>query len=106
MKNLPFPKSLLDFQRLFGNNEACAKYLEQVRWPDGWACPHCQDKTDPIRISTRPHVLRCRAYRKETRLTAGTVMQDSHTELLTWFWGAYLVTSLTPGMSAVQFQQV
>ena len=27
-------------------------------------------------------------------------MQDSHCSLLTGFWGAYLVASLTPGISA------
>jgi transposase-like protein len=32
-------------------------------------------------------------------------MQDSHSDLLTWFWGAYLVSSMTPGMSATQFQR-
>lgn len=32
-------------------------------------------------------------------------MQDSHCSLLTWFWGAYLVASLTPGISATQFQR-
>jgi hypothetical protein len=32
-------------------------------------------------------------------------MQDSHTRLSVWFWGAYLASSLTPGMSAVQFQR-
>ena len=26
--------------------------------------------------------------------------------LCTWFWGAFLVTSLTPGMSALQFQKM
>lgn len=36
---------------------------------------------------------------------AGTVMQDSHTPMSVWFWGAYLLSSLTPGMSAVQFQR-
>ena len=36
---------------------------------------------------------------------AGTIMQDSHTPLSTWFWGAYLVTTQTPGQSAVQFQR-
>jgi len=36
---------------------------------------------------------------------AGTVMQDSHTPMSVWFWGAYLLASLTPGMSAVQFQR-
>ena len=35
----------------------------------------------------------------------GTVMQDTKTPLTTWFWGAYLVSTLTPGMSAVQFQR-
>lgn len=32
-------------------------------------------------------------------------MQSSHTPLSTWFWGAYLMTTQTPGMSAVQFQR-
>ena len=32
-------------------------------------------------------------------------MERSHTPLSVWFWGAYLVSSQTPGMSAVQFQR-
>lgn len=32
-------------------------------------------------------------------------MQASHTPLSTWFWGAYLVTTQTPGQSALQFQR-
>jgi len=32
-------------------------------------------------------------------------MERTHTPLLVWFWAAYLVTSQTPGMSAVQFQR-
>jgi transposase-like protein len=32
-------------------------------------------------------------------------MERSHTPLSVWFWGAYLVASQTPGMSAVQFQR-
>jgi len=33
-------------------------------------------------------------------------MQNSKMSLCTWFWGAFLVTSLTPGMSALQFQKM
>ena len=33
-------------------------------------------------------------------------MQKSHVPLNTWFWGAFLVTSLTPGLSALQFQKM
>jgi hypothetical protein len=36
---------------------------------------------------------------------SGTVMQSSHTALSTWFWAAYLVTTQTPGQSALQFQR-
>jgi transposase-like protein len=32
-------------------------------------------------------------------------MQSTHTALSTWFWGAYLVTTQTPGQSALQFQR-
>jgi len=32
-------------------------------------------------------------------------MERSHTPLNIRFWGAYLVTSQTPGVSAVQFQR-
>jgi len=48
---------------------------------------------------------RCPACRKDAYLTAGTVMQDTRTPLSTWFWGAYLMTTQTPGMSAAQFQR-
>lgn len=105
MPDLQFPTSLPDFQRLFPDNTACATYLEKIRWNSGFVCPSCGFAAAPGRISTRPHVLRCRKCLKETRITAGTVMQDSHSPLLTWFWGAYLVASLTPGISAVQFQR-
>jgi len=32
-------------------------------------------------------------------------MKSSHTPLSSWFWGAYLVTTQTPGQSALQFQR-
>ena len=32
-------------------------------------------------------------------------MERSHTLLSVWFWAAHLMTSQTPGMSAVQFQR-
>ena len=37
--NLRFPQSLPDFQRLFPDDGACAAYLENARWSDGFVCP-------------------------------------------------------------------
>ena len=103
--DLPFPRSLPEFQRLFPDDAACAAYLERARWSDGFICLRCETVGEPYRYSARPGVLCCRACRRETRLTAGTVMERTHTPLSVWFWAAYLVASQTPGMSAVQFQR-
>ena len=38
-------------------------------------------------------------------MTAGTVMHRSKQPLTLWFYAAYLVSTLTPGVSALQFQK-
>ena len=103
--DLSFPRSLPEFQRLFPDDTACAVYLEMARWGDGFVCPHCQTAGEPFRFTSRPGVLHCRKCRRDTGLTAGTVMERTHTPLSVWFWAAYLVASPTPGMSATQFQR-
>lgn len=103
--DLPFPGSLPEFQQLFPDDLACAAYLEAIRWPEGFVCQWCGEAGEPYRFKARPHVLVCRKCKKDNRIMAGTVMQDSHTLLSVWFWAAYLVSTHTPGMSAVQFQR-
>jgi len=101
-----FPTSLPEFQKVFPDDHACSKYLEAIRWPSGFTCPKCGALGEPYRFATRSSiVLRCRQCKKNASLTAGTVMQSTHTPLSTWFWGAYLVTTQTPGQSALQFQR-
>lgn len=99
------PRSMLDFQRMFPNEAACADYMERVRWPDGFVCPSCGTKGEPYRFAAHPAILECRACKKETSLTAGTVMHKTKQPLQLWFNAAYLVTTQTPGMSALQFQR-
>lgn len=105
VEDIDFPSSLPEFQRLFPDDAACAAYLERIRWEHGFQCPHCQATAEPYRFITRPGVLRCKTCRRDVALTAGTVMHRTHTPLSIWFWGAYLVSSITPGISAVQFQR-
>jgi hypothetical protein len=101
-----FPTSLPEFQKVFPDDQACAKYLESLRWPNGFVCPKCSVAGPPYRFATRSSVvLRCRKCKKNTSLTANTIMHASHTPLSTWFWGAYMVTTQTPGQSALQFQR-
>ena len=35
------PRSLTEFEQRFGDEDACAEYLAEARWPDGFVCPGC-----------------------------------------------------------------
>lgn len=101
-----FPTTLPEFQSVFPDGGACAAYLERLRWPGGFACPKCGTVAAPYRFAKRSSVvLRCRSCKADASLTAGTVLQATRTPLAIWFWGAYLVTTQTPGQSALQFQR-
>ena len=100
--DLPRPRSLLEFTRLFATDEACAEYLFKVRWPNGFVCPKCgSTKGWPRR--QRP-LIEC-ANGHQISVTTDTAMHRSKQSLMTWFYAAYLVSTLTPGISALQFQR-
>lgn len=103
---LTTPKSLPDFHLVFPDEDACAECLYAARFPTGFICPYCHARGEPYRFKNQPDMLRCRVCKRNTRLTAGTIMQKSRTPISTWFWGAWLVTNHTPGMSALQFQKL
>ena len=104
-KPIDCPMNILEFQKMFPNETACIKYLERVRWPDGFCCGKCSQVSEPFKFSKRPRVLRCRACHEETSITANTVMHRSKTDILVWFWAAHLVATQTPGVSALELQK-
>lgn len=95
-----FPRTVLQFQRRFGTDEACLKYLIDSRWPDGFVCPRCDHRQAYWKAPRK--LFECKACRYQVSVTAGTVMHRSKMLLPVWFWAAYLVTTHTPGMSALQ----
>jgi transposase-like protein len=95
-----YPKTALDFQRRFSTEEACAEYLFKSRWPEGFVCPRCEG-TKGYFIASRK-LVECAACHAQTSLTAGTVMHNTKTPLMDWFWLAQHVATLTPGISAWQ----
>jgi hypothetical protein len=96
------PRSLIEFQQLFASEEQCAEYLRDIRWPAGFVCPNCGSRTG-YTLGTR-RVTECRNGH-QVSLTAGTGMHRSKLPLTLWFHAAYLVSTLTPGISALQFQK-
>jgi transposase-like protein/ribosomal protein L37AE/L43A len=98
-----FPRSIVEFQRRFGDDDACRDYLFASRWPDGYVCRRCGD--GEIGLLQRRGVWQCKGCGQQTSITAGTVMHGTRTPLTPWFWAAYLVATHTPGISALQLQR-
>src|SRR5450756_386682 len=105
ISRLDFPTTLLAMQQMFPSEGAAAAYLRAVRWPEGFACRFCGWNGEPYVFENKSAILRCRKCQRDTSITADTVMHATRTPLQVWFWAAYLVTSQTPGISAVQFQR-
>ena len=97
-----FPRSLGEFQRRFATEQACRNYLVGVRWPEGFECSWCGHRA-AWEMGLRR--FRCRKCRKDIWITAGTVLQGSHLPLCYWFWAVYLMSTLTPGISALQLMK-
>lgn len=98
-----FPRTILEFQERFGDEQACLDYLFECRWPEGFVCPRCSGLV-PWLLSTRG-LWQCAKCKYQVSLTAGTVLHKTHTSLHLWFWAAYLMTTGTPGISARQLQR-
>src|ERR1035437_3186100 len=79
----PFPKSLREFQTKFASEEACRAYLALCRWPDGFVCPRCGDRSVYELLEFRRW--QCVACRYQVSLTAGTVLHNTRTPLTAWF---------------------
>ncbi len=100
-----YPVTLLDFQRMFPDETACLRYLEKIRWPDGYVCGKCATNGEPLRLVSHPRKLKCRSCHHLESVTADTVMHRSKTSIHVWFWAAYLAATQTPGISALELKK-
>jgi Transposase zinc-ribbon domain/ISXO2-like transposase domain len=98
-----YPRSLHEFRKVFTNEAACRLYLARSRWPEGFRYPRCQ-QGEALELPSRL-LWRCRACGYDTSVTAGTVLHRTRVPLTQWFWAAYLVSTQTPGFSALQLQR-
>ena len=98
-----YPRTLLELERRFGDEAACAEYLVALRWPEGWACPRCSGKEA---LLVRRDRWRCEGCGYELSITAGTIFQDTHLRLTIWFRAMWHVTSQKNGISALGLQRV
>jgi transposase-like protein len=98
-----YPRTILELEERFPDENSCRDYLVRLRWPDGFVCPRCQ--TTEAWSATRERLV-CRVCRHQTSVIAGTIFQDTHKPLRLWFRAIWQITSQKTGASAVAVQQV
>jgi transposase-like protein len=98
-----YPVNVIDFQDMFPTDEACYEYLRQVRWPNGFVCPHCEYTEY---WSKKHHVLRCKNCRKDISVTAGTIFQDLRKPLRLQFQAMWYIVCQKQGVSALGLQSI
>jgi hypothetical protein len=97
-----FPKNLSDFMERFGTEEACAEYLFNQKWPEGFKCHLCGCGEAHL-LSTRA-IYVCYGCRHHHSLTAGTAFEGTRKGLKKWFLAIYLMVTSKQGLSAKELQ--
>lgn len=98
-----FPRDDAEFYARFQDELACLRFLEAIRWPDGFVCPGCGCR-DAWLMGTGHR--RCVSCRRRTSVTAGTIFAGSRTPLAVWFRAAWKMTSSKGGISAFELHRM
>ena len=97
------PRTLIEFQKRFPDEAACAAWLIELRWPDGFQCPGCSHGQG-WRLRCKAYTFECCRCHRQTSVTAGTIMHNTKLDLTLWFWAAWLMATHSNGISARQLK--
>jgi len=99
-------KSMIEFSQYFNTEEKCREILEEQRWGDTPACPHC-GSTNACRFKTDNKTFKCREKecRKKFTVTVGTVYENTKVPLTKWFLATYILANHSKGISSTQLAE-
>jgi ribosomal protein L37AE/L43A len=100
--SVQFQKGLSEaaFDELYGTEPKCRAAVIAWRWPDGFECPACGGASHS-EIGTRG-LFQCRACRRQTSPTAGTIFAATKVPLRTWFRAMDHLTQSKQGISSIE----
>lgn len=101
--NEDYPRSLMEFEERFANEEACLAYLCKLRWRDGFVCPSCGGRDA---WKTRRGLFHCRKCERQTSPTAGTIFHRARMPLRLWFHAIWHITNQKYGANALGLQRI
>ena len=96
--------SFYEWQQRYKTEKACLKRLAQLRWPDGFQCPHCGHDHGYFTAS-RGHY-ECATCHRQGSFTAGTLFHATKLPLVKGFWAIYWVASDKGSISALRLSKL
>jgi len=100
-----YPRNWHELLEWFSDEGACLRYLERLRWGEGFTCRFC-GSVDGGWWQMADGLRRCAACRAETSVTAGTILAGTRTPLVSWFAAVWYVVNQKQGVSALGLQRV
>ena len=91
--------NFLAWQQQFSTEDDCLKYLQKMKWSNGFIYPGCGNDHS-YEISSR-HLYECTECKKQTSVMAGTLFHGSKLTLIQWFWAIYFLGSDKGSISAL-----
>jgi predicted RNA-binding Zn-ribbon protein involved in translation (DUF1610 family) len=96
LAGVDYPARIAELRSWFPSDEACADYLDWLRWPYGFVCPRC-GRVKAWEVAGRR---RCAGCRRWVSVTAGTIFHGTRVPLTVWFEAAWLMCAPKNGVSA------
>ena len=89
----------------FPTESVARAWFEQVRWPNGRACPRCgnMETTEAKNGGTMPY--HCSPCRRYFSVKTGTVMQSSKLPIRTWIIVMYLMSTSLKGVASMKIHR-
>lgn len=101
---IDFPRDLSDFDRFFPDEGSCERFLERLRWPNGFVCPACGHASKSWRTADGHHL--CPSCRRRISVTAGTIFEGTRKPLKLWLIAAWEITGHKYGANAANVKRM
>ena len=99
-----FPKTAVEFERVFATENDCVDYWMEARWDGEPACARCASKR--VWVGREGRRFECAECGHQTSLTSGTVLAGTRKPFKVWFRAVFEISSRRNGISAKELQRI
>lgn len=98
-----YPKNQIEFESLFNNDAKCLKYLEDLKYENGYTCEYCSCLSY---WKNKRGVFVCKSCKSESTATTGTIFHGSKIPLHLLFRFLWFLVLQKNGISAKSLQRI